>query len=162
MKTPTLNRSAALVLQIAIALIGIAALALLLWEPHVEGRNAKATVVEIYFKDPFLAYVYVGSIPFFVALFRAFGLLGHMRRTGASSQTTVEGLLAIKRCAWALIGFMAGAGVIILVAGDKDDRPAGVFMSFLFTGAASAVAIAAAVLARKLSTTLGLTHGSRT
>ena len=40
-----------------------------------------------------LAYVYVGSTPLFVALYRAFGLLGHFRRQGAFSQVTVDALL---------------------------------------------------------------------
>jgi hypothetical protein len=51
-------------LQVVIVLIGIGVLAFMLWEPHVEGRNAHATVFEIYFHDPFLAYAYIGSIPF--------------------------------------------------------------------------------------------------
>ncbi len=50
-----------------VVFLGIGALGFLLWEPHLEGRNAHATTFEIYFHDPFLAYVYVGSIPFFVA-----------------------------------------------------------------------------------------------
>ena len=75
-----MKSSLALFLQAAIALIGIGSLALLLWEPHIEGRNAHATTFEIYFKDPFLAYVYVGSIPFFVALYRAFGFVDLSRR----------------------------------------------------------------------------------
>jgi hypothetical protein len=40
-------------LQAVIVLIGIGALALMLWEPHIEGRNAHATLFEIYFNDPF-------------------------------------------------------------------------------------------------------------
>src|SRR5882757_4418154 len=63
-------------LQAVIVLIGIGALALMLWEPHIEGRNAHATLFEIYFKDPFLAYAYIASIPFFVALYQAFKVLG--------------------------------------------------------------------------------------
>lgn len=35
-------------------LVGVSAFAFMLWEPHIEGRNAKATLFEIYFKDPFL------------------------------------------------------------------------------------------------------------
>lgn len=160
MNNSTFKQSSVLVLQILVVLIGIGVLALMLWMPHIEGRNAKATAFEIYFNDPFLAYVYVGSIPFFVALYRAFGLLGHVRKIGTFSQATVEGLLAIKRCAWALIGFVAGAAVlIILIVGDNDDRPAGVFMCLLFTVAASAVAVAAAILARRLQKTLGRSEG---
>ena len=61
-----MKRSSTIFLQIVIVLIGIGAVALLLWEPQIEGRNAHATLFEIYFKDPFLAYAYIGSIPFFV------------------------------------------------------------------------------------------------
>ena len=148
-------------LQIVVVLIGIGSLALMLWEPHIEGRNAKATAFEIYFKDPFLAYVYVGSIPFFMALHRAFGLFGHVRKTGAFSQVTVDALRAIQHCAIAIIGFVAGAVVIILMFGDKDDQPAGVFMCLLFTGAASAIAVTAAMFARNLKNSLRRPEGSR-
>lgn len=84
--------------QIILVLIGLAALTFMLWEPHLEGRNAHATTFEVYFHDPFLAYVYVGSIPFFVALYRAFTLFGQVRQTGAFSQATVDALRGIRRC----------------------------------------------------------------
>ena len=142
-------------------LIGICSLALMLWEPHIESRNAHATTFEIYFKDPFLAYVYAGSIPFFVALYRAFGLFGHVRKSGAFSQVTLDALRAIKHCALAIIGFVAGAVAIILMFGDKDDRPAGVFMCLLVTIASSAVAIAASMFARKLQNALRRSEGGR-
>jgi hypothetical protein len=149
-----MKSSAALFLQGVIVLIGIGVLAFMLWEPHVEGRNAHATVFEIYFKDPFLAYVYVGSTPFFVALYRAFGLFGHVRRNGAFTQVTVDALRTIKRCAIAIIGFVAGAVVFILMSGDNDDRPPGIVMSFLVILASSVVAIVAAMFARNLQTAL--------
>jgi hypothetical protein len=133
----------------------------MLWEPHIEGRNAHAATFEIYFKDPFLAYVYVGSTPFFVALYRAFGLFGHVRKNGAFSQVTVDALRAIKHCAIAIIGFVAVGVVFIIMFGDKDDRPAGVFMSFLVTFASSVIAIAAAMFARKLQNSLRRSEGSR-
>ena len=141
-------------------LIGISALALLLWEPHLEGRNAHATTFEIYFKDPFLAYGYVGSIPFFIALHRAFGLFGYVRQNGAFSQVTVEGLRVIKRCAIAIIGFVAGGVVFIIMLGDNDDRPAGIFMSLLVTLASSIIALVAAMFARNLKNTLRQSEGS--
>jgi hypothetical protein len=156
-----MKSSSALFLQVAIVLIAIGALALMLWEPHIEGRNAHAATFEIYFKDPFLAYVYVGSTPFFVALYRAFGLFGHVRQNRAFSQVTVDALRAIKHCAIAIIGFVAVGVVFIIMFGDKDDRPAGVFMSFLVTFASSVVATAAAMFARNLQNTLGRSEGSR-
>jgi hypothetical protein len=81
---PTVKTSSALFAQVAIVLIGLGVLVLMLEKAHLEGRNAHATTFEIYFKDPFLAHAYVGSIPFFVTLTRAFGLFGHVRQTGHS------------------------------------------------------------------------------
>lgn len=141
-------------------LIGIGVLALMLWEPHLEGRNAHATPFEIYFKDPFLAYVYVGSIPFFVALYRAFGLFRDVRQNGEFSQVTVNALRAIKQCGIVLMGFVAGGIVFIIMFGDKEDRPPGIFMGLLATLLASGIAIAAAMFARKLQNALRRPGGS--
>lgn len=145
MRSPT-----ALFLQLVVVLIGLGAAAFLLGEPHLEGRNAHATVFEIYFQDPFLAYVYVGSLPFFLALRRAFALLGEVRRTGTCSLATVGALQSIRRCALVLMGFVAGAAVMIVAFGDGEDRPAGVAMSVLALSLAGGMAIAAAWAAKRL------------
>jgi hypothetical protein len=136
-------------LQVVIVLIGIGALALMLWEPRIEGRNVHATLFQIYFKDPFLAYAYLASIPFFVALYQAFKVLAYVRQNRTFSQATVKALRTIKYCAIGLIGFVAVSGVFI-VFGDKDDRPAGVFMRVLVTFASMVIATAAAVFERIL------------
>ena len=159
MKTPGMKSSSALVLQIVVVLVGIAIFGLMLWEPHLEGRNAHATAYEIYFKDPFLAYVYAGSIPFFVAVFRAFGLFGHVGRTGTFSQVTLDALRVIKRCAMAIIGFVAGAVIFIIMFGDGEDRPAGIFMCVLVAFAAGIIATAAAMFARYLRSRLRRSEG---
>src|ERR1043165_1509850 len=92
-------------LQGVVVLIGIGALALMLWEPNIEGRNAHATLFQVYFKDPFLAYAYVASIPFFAALYQAFKVLGYAGRNTIFSQAAVNALRTIKYCAIAIIGF---------------------------------------------------------
>ncbi|HVT90567.1 MAG TPA: DUF2975 domain-containing protein [Tepidisphaeraceae bacterium] len=92
MKTSPVKRSSAAFLQALIVCIGLGALALLLWEPQLEGRNAHATQFEVYFKDPFLAYAYVASIPFFAALYQAFKVLGYARRNKVFSQAAVNGV----------------------------------------------------------------------
>ena len=144
------NRNAALVkrgstafLQIVIVLIGVGALALLLWEPHIEGRNAHATVFEIYFNDPFLAYAYVGSIPFFVALYQGFRVLGYAGQNKVFSPAAVKALRTIKFCAIAIIGFVA-VGEIFILMNDSDDRAGGVFMGVLITFGSIVIATAAA------------------
>jgi hypothetical protein len=140
-------------LQAVIVLIGIGALALMLWEPHIEGRNAHATLFEIYFKDPFLAYAYLASIPFFVALYQAFKVLGYIGQNKTFSQATVKALRTIKFCALAIIGFVA-VSAIFMIFGDRDDRPAGVFMRVLITFPSIVVAIAAAMFERILQNAL--------
>src|SRR5260370_20750745 len=127
-----MKRSSTIFLQVVIVLIGIGALALMLWEPHIEGRNAHATLFQIYFKDPFLAYAYIASIPFFAALYQAFKVLGYVRQNKTFSQATVNSLRTIKYCAIAIIGFVV-VGVIFIMFGDKDDRPAEGFLLILVT-----------------------------
>jgi hypothetical protein len=155
----TMKSSSALFLQVAIVLLGIGILGLMLWEPHLEGRNAHATTFEIYFKDPFLAYVYVGSIPFFVALYRAFVLFGHVRQTGTFSRGTVEALRGIKRCALALIGFVAGAAALIIILGDGEDRAGGMFMCGLAIFGSTVIAVVAAWFARTVQNRLSKSAG---
>ena len=150
--TKHMKRGSTIFLQVVIVLVGIGVLAFLLWEPHLEGRNASATLFEIYFKDPFLAYAYLGSIPFFVALYQAFKLLGYARRNEIFSQRSVRALRTIKYCALVIIGFVA-VSVIFMIFGDRDDRPAGLFMRMLITFPSIVVAIAAAVFERTFSRT---------
>ena len=108
-----------------------------------------ASLEEIYFKDPFLAYAYIASIPFFVALYQAFKLLGYIGRNEVFSQRSVKALRTIKYCAIAIIGFVV-VSVVFMIFGDKDDRPAGVFMRILITFPSIVIATAAAVFERIL------------
>jgi hypothetical protein len=137
-----------LFLRAVIALLGIGALALLLWEPRIEGRNAHATPFQIYFRDPFLAYAYLASIPFFAALYQAFKTLGYIGQDKAFSQSTVKALRTIKVCALALIGFAAGGELFILL-GESDDRAGGVFIGILIAFV-SAVAAAVAAISERI------------
>ena len=136
-------------LQAIVVLIGIGALALMLWEPHIEGRNAHATLFEIYFNDPFLAYAYLASIPFFVALYQAFKVLGYIRQNKAFSQAAVKALRTIKFCALGIIGFVA-VGELFFMLGDSDDRAGGVFIGILITFGSVVSATAATMFERIL------------
>ena len=139
-------------LQTVIVLIGIGAVALILWEPHIEGRNAHATLFQIYFNDPFLAYAYIASIPFFVALYQAFKVLGYAGQNEVFSQEAVKGLRAIKYCA---IGFVA-VGEISIMLGDSDDRAGGVFIGLLISFSSLVIAAAAAMFERILQSAVDM------
>ncbi|MCD6048729.1 MAG: hypothetical protein K0Q55_132 [Verrucomicrobia bacterium] len=144
-----MKRGSTIFLQAVIVLIGIGVLAFLLVEPHFEGRNKHATVFEIYFKDPFLAYVYVASIPFFVGLYQAFKVVGYARDNKVFSPTAVDALRTIKFCAIAIIGLVVGS-VVFMPFSDPDDRPPGVTLRVVVTFASLVVATAAAMFERIL------------
>ena len=144
-----MKRGSTLFLQIVIVLIGTGVLAFLLWEPHVEGRNAHATLFAIYFKDPFLAYAYVASVPFFVGLYQAFKVLRYAGQNKVFSSAAVKAMRIIKYCAISIIGFVV-VSVLFMPFADPDDRPPGVVMRVLITFGSIVIATAAAMFERIL------------
>lgn len=152
-----MKKSSTVFLQVVIVLVGMVALGLMLWEPHLEGRNAHATVYEIYFNDPFLAYVYLASIAFFTALYQAFRLLGYVGRNEVFSLRSVNALRTIKYCAMSLVGFILGAeAYIFLFQRGKDDIAGGVMMGLFLMFVSTVIAAAAAVFERTLQSAVEL------
>jgi Protein of unknown function (DUF2975) len=150
-----MTRGSILFLRAVTLLVGVGVLAGLLWEPQVEGRNVNADLVTIYFRDPFLAYAYVGSLPFFFGLYQAFKLLGYVGQGQAFSPAAVKALRSIKYCALAVIGFIVGGEAYILL-GVSDDRAGGVAMGLFTSFALVVTAAAAAVLERVLQSAVDL------
>src|SRR3977135_3762856 len=156
-QAPSAKRGSTIFLQVVIVLIGIGALALMLWEPHLEGRNARATLFEIYFKDPFLAYAYLACIAFFVALFQAFTLLGYIRQNKVFSLDCVKALRTIKYCAIVLSILIVMAGLYIRIFHAEGDDPAGFLaMCIVTTFVSIVIATAAAVFERTLQSAVDI------
>ena len=153
-----MKRSSIIFLQIVIVLIGVAVLALLLWEPQIEGVNKDRTNFEIYFHDPFLALVYAGSIPFFIALYQAIRALGYVGRNEVFSLQVVKALRTIKFCALAIIGFVVIEEIWILVmSGSDNDNPgAPIFMGILIVFPSIVVAVVAGMFERILQNAVDL------
>jgi hypothetical protein len=159
LKMPVATRGAVAFLQIVLVLIGLGALAFLLGEPHLEGRNAHATVFEVYFKDPFLAYAYVASIPFFVALYQGLVVLGYAGQDRVFSPAAAAAVRKIKICAIAMICF-AAVGVLIIMLQESDDRAGGVVMGLVATFGSIILAAAAATVQRILQTAAAMKSGN--
>lgn len=153
-----MKKSSTVFLQVVIVFIGIGALALMLWEPHLEGRNAHSTLFQIYFSDPFLAYAYIASIAFFVALYQAFKLLGYIGRGDVFSQRSVKALRTIKYCAMSLVGFLVGAEAYFFIVqrSKVDDIAGGVMMGLFLIFVSVVVAAAAAAFERTLQSAVEL------
>ena len=146
-----MKRGFTIFLQVVIVLLGVGVLALLLWEPQVEGRNVHATQFEIYFKDPFLAYIYLTFVPFFVGLYQAFKILGHARRNEIFFQRSVRAVRSIKYCALTTAIFILGAEAYLFIfMRGKDDIAGGVMMGAFIIVVSGITATAAAVIERIL------------
>lgn len=145
-----MKKSLAIFFQIITVLIGIGVLVFMLWEPQLEGRNINATFSQVYFHDPFLIYVYIASIAFFIAVYQVFRLLGYIRRGGSLSAGSVRILWIIKYCAISLIGFAVGAELYFFIAvRGKDDIAGGMAMSRLVIFIFIIIAIISARLERR-------------
>jgi hypothetical protein len=144
-----MKRSSTLFLKVVILLIAIGALAGLIWFPRTEGRAANLDLISIY-KDPLIIYAYIASIPFFVALYQAFKLLGYIDGNKVFSQSSVNAVRNIKYCTITFSGFVV-LGILYIRLFAKGDDPAGVTALGIFTTFASIViATAAAVFQRLL------------
>src|SRR5580765_6522096 len=146
-----MKRVSTIFLQVVIVLIGTGVLAALLWEPQLEGRNVNATQFEIYFKDPFLAYIYLGFVPFFVGIYQAFKMLGYARHDEVISPRAVRALRTIKYCALTTALFIVGAEAYIFIfVRGTDDVAGGVMMGAFIIFVSAIIATAAAVIERIL------------
>lgn len=125
-----MKRGSTIFLKVIIIFIALGSLALLIWEPQTEGRNVNADLFTIYFRDPFLAYMYIGQ-------------------NTAFSPASVKALRTIKYCALAIIGFILGAEVFVIFPNrGKDDIAGGVAMGVLITFISIIIATVATIFQR--------------
>ena len=152
-----MKRGSTIFLQVVIALLGVGVLALLLWEPHLEGRNVNAKLFEIYFKDQFLAYIYLAFVPFFVGLYKAFKIVGYARRNEIFSQRSGRALRIIKYCALTTAIFILGAEAYLFIfIRGKDDIAGGVAMGAFIILVSAVTATTAAVFERILQNSVAI------
>lgn len=144
-----MKKSSAVFFQAITVLIGIGALAFMLLEPHLEGRNAHATLYQIYFNDLFLACAYTASIPFFVALYQTFRLFGYLGHKIFLPQC-LKALRTIRYCMITLLCFLVVAEAYLFIVRPGDDIAGGVFIGLLMIFAFSISATAAIMFERTL------------
>lgn len=151
-----MKRISTVFLQAVIVLIGIVALGLLIWLPLTEGRATHLDLFGIY-SDPFILYGYAASIAFFVALYKAFKLLGYIAQNKIFSPGSIKMLRSIKHCAIVLSISIVIAAVYIRIFHDKDDDPAGFLgLCIVITFVCIVVATAAAIFQKILQNAVDL------
>lgn len=132
-------------LQALIVLLGIAALTILIRFPMMEGRAENLDLFNIY-SDPFILYGYASSIVFFIALIKAFKLLGNIGQDKLYSPESIKVIRSIKNCAILLSILIVLAGIYIRIFYNKQDDPAGflamcILTTFVFLGIVAAMAV---------------------
>ena len=129
-------KGSTVLLKGVILLISIGTFVSLVWFPQTEGRAANLDLISIY-TDPFIIYIYIASIPFFVGLYQAFKLLNLIDVNKAISLGAVTTLKNMKFATLSLIGFIALAIFYIrfFMQGDDPAGPTalGIFMALVFS-----------------------------
>lgn len=137
-----MKKASIIFLQTVIMLIGIVTLTMLIRFPLAEGRAANLDLYSIY-TDPFILYGYVASTPFFVALFKAFRLLGYIGQNRIFSLKAAGTLKCIRYCAIVLGILTVMAGLYIGIFHNKEDDPAG-FLAICTAAALGSIVVASA------------------
>ena len=143
-----MKRGSTLFLKVVLLLIAIGTFAGMIWFPQTEGRATNLDLLSIY-TDPFIIYIYIGSLPFFVGLYQAFKLLNFIDANLAFSQGAVNTLRNMKLASLVLIGFIVLGLFYIRFAAGGDD-PAGPTMLGIIVSFAVAVIATASAVFQKL------------
>jgi hypothetical protein len=139
-----MKKQSTLFLKFVLCLIALVALTWLIWFPQLEGRAADLDLFHIY-ADPLIIYSYIGSIPFFVALYQTFKLLGHISSNQIFSQSSVDVVKNIKYCALTFSGFVV-LGILYIRLVIRGEDAAGVtVVATVITFASIVMATATAV-----------------
>lgn len=151
-----MKKNSIIFLQVVLVLIGIVVLAVMIRFPLTEGRAANLDLLSVYF-DPFIMYGYLASIPFFVALYQAFKLLGYIGQNKVFSLSSVKALRTIKYCAVIQSILIVLAGLYIRIFHAGDDDPAGfIAIAILATFTSIVIATAAAVFEKLLQNAIDI------
>ncbi|MBI2427289.1 MAG: DUF2975 domain-containing protein [Ignavibacteriales bacterium] len=151
-----MKRGSIIFLKVVIVLIGIVVLTGMIRFPLTEGRAVDLDLFSIY-SDPFIVYIYAASIPFFVALYQAFKLLGYIGQNKVFSLSSVKALRTIKYCAIIQSASIVMAVLYIRILHNKDDDPAGfIAVGIVATFISVVIATAAAVFEKLLQSAVDI------
>jgi len=90
-----------------------------------------------------LALVYLGSIPFFVGLYKTFKVLGYVGKNKVFTTTAVKALRTIRYCAFIVIGFVVVEEIFIILTPGNDDATGGFFIgALIFVGSGIVASLA--------------------
>ncbi len=136
-------------LKIAVVLIGTPVLALGLWGIYDLAKNpANPDYAHILY--PIVIGIYLSAIPFYMALYQTFRLLGYIDRNEAFSVMSVKALSHIKKDAIIISILYVLMMLFIFLLAQSDDAPGLILFGMIPIFASIVIAVFAAVLQRLL------------
>jgi hypothetical protein len=138
-----------------ILLTGAGMLAAMVRFPQTEGRAADLDLIRIY-ADPLIIYGYLASIPFFVALYQAFKLLGYVDTDQFFSPRAVKAVRIIRYCALAMPVLIAAGEAFIVVNATDDDFAGPVALGIAISFVSIVIAVVAVIFERLLQSAVDL------
>lgn len=150
-----MKKSSTAVLKIAIFLVGLPVLAGCIYGLSRFDPNSPYWALPELEKlqYPLLIGMYIGMIPFFIALFQALKLLGYIDRNLAFSPLSVKAVKRIKLCAIAIIIVYIAELPFLYLLTMADDAP-GIIIGLFVIFVSLIVAVVAAVLQKLLQEAL--------
>lgn len=146
-----------LILRCAVFVAGSVVLAMCggtVWLASVEVDYVTMSDYLIYI---LLAGVFSASIPFFIALYQAYRLLGYIDTDRAFSELSVKSLKIITRCSLAVFAVCTAGGLpFFYYWAQSEDAPGLVLFGMAIAGAAFVITVFASVLSRLFQDALAM------
>jgi len=150
-----MERGQTLFLKITVILLSLPVLALcILWLP-----GAAADAVGYFPKwmaVPVIIGMYASAIPYFIALYQAFGLLNLIDRNHAFSETSVRALMNIKYCAITITAIYLLMSPLLYLMAQWDDAPGILAFGLAIAFGSMVIAVFAAVLQKLLRSAIDM------
>nr|WP_183603386.1 DUF2975 domain-containing protein [Paenibacillus phyllosphaerae] len=146
-------RGSTLLLKITVILMGIPVLGLcLLGLPSFSIEASES--YPAYWVYPVIAGMYASAIPFFVALYQAFRLLGYIEKNEAFSELSARSLKTIQSCAITISLVYVGILPFLALIAQEDDAPGLTALGLGIMLASMVIAALAAVLRAAVQQTM--------
>lgn len=105
---------------------------------------------------PILIGMYLSTIPFYLALYKAFRLLGYIDKNIAFSELSVKALKDIKNCAITIMTLYVIMTPFFFIVAEKDDAPGLIIFGMIPIFVSMVIAVFAAVLQKLLKNAIDI------
>ena len=144
-----------LILRIAVFIIGLPVLALWIFGlPWLIKNPVNPNYAHVLY--PIIIGIYASSIPYYIALYKAFRLLGFIDKNIAFSELSVKALRVIKYCAIIITTLYALIMPFAYLAAKLDDAPGLIIIGMIPPFTSVIIAVFTAVLQKLLKNAIDI------